>query len=324
MRTALTILLSAVVMVVGCQPQAEVDSWQGYIEAEPLYAASAVAGPLIQVPLQPGQRLQAGDLLFELDPVPYQAAVAEAQALLAQAQAQRDDLGLGARREELAVLEASQQQAAAGLALAKAQYQRQQQLLARKLTSREAFDQAKANLDGQRQQLAGAEAALASARLAGREDARLAAEAAVNAAAARLQQAQWQLSQSRQQAQEPATVAEVLFRPGEMVSAGQPVVVLHPHARRRIRFYLPQQQRPQWQLGDALTVSCDGCSPFAARVSQIADSVSYAPPVIYSEQQRSKLVFLVEATVTAEVAPQLPVGQPVSVTRAGASHDTAH
>ena len=203
MRTPLTAVLLSAIVISGCQPQVGTDRWQGYIEAEPLYAASAVAGPLLQVPLQPGQQLQPGDLLFVLDPAPYLAAVAEAQALLAQAAAQRDDLALGARSEELAVLEARQQQAVAALALAKAQFDRQQQLLARSLTSREAFDQAKANLDSQRQQLAGAEAALASARLAGRDDAQRAAAAAVDAATARLQQAQWLLSQSRQQAQEP-------------------------------------------------------------------------------------------------------------------------
>lgn len=323
MRTPLTAVLLSAIVISGCQPQVGTDRWQGYIEAEPLYAASAVAGPLLQVPLQPGQQLQPGDLLFVLDPAPYLAAVAEAQALLAQAAAQRDDLALGARSEELAVLEARQQQAVAALALAKAQFERQQQLLARSLTSREAFDQAKANLDSQRQQLAGAEAALASARLAGRDDAQRAAAAAVDAATARLQQAQWQLNQSRQQAQEPATVAEVLFRPGEMVNAGQPVAVLHPHDRRRIRFYLPQQLRPQWQPGDALRVSCDGCRPFSALVSHIADSVSYAPQVIYSEQQRSKLVFLVEARVDASIAPRLPVGQPVTVMRAGTSDEPA-
>lgn len=308
-------LVAMAALLAGCQPAATAPSWQGYIEAEPLYAASPLAGPLQQVMVEPGQQLQGGELLFALDPTPWQATVAAASAQLAQAQAQRADLASGARREELAVLSARKQQAAAALALAQSQYQRQQQLLAQQLTSREAFDQAQATLERERQALAEAEAALASARLAARTDAQQAAQAASDAAAAQLAHAQWQLAASRQYAHEAATVAEVLFRPGEVVASGQPVLLLHPHQRRRIRFYIAEGERPHWHGGDQLLIRCDGCQPFSATVSRIADNVSFSPPVIFSEQQRARLLYLVEAQPDPTIAPQLPAGQPVSVYR---------
>lgn len=308
-------LVAMAALLAGCQPATTAPSWQGYIEAEPLYAASPVAGPLQQVMVEPGQQLGGGELLFALDPTPWQAAVAAASAQLAQAQAQRADLASGARREELAVFSARKQQATAALALAQSQYQRQQQLLVQQLTSREAFDQAQATLERERQALAEAEASLASARLAARTDAQQAAQAASDAAAAQLAHAQWQLAASRQYAHEAATVAEVLFRPGEVVASGQPVLLLHPHQRRRIRFYIAESERPHWRGGDALLIHCDGCQPFNATVSRIADSVSFSPPVIFSEQQRARLLYLVEAQVDPAIAPQLPAGQPVSVYR---------
>ena len=57
---------------------------------------------------------------------------------------------------------------------------------------------------------------------------------------------------------------------------------------------------------------CDGCSgELTARVSFISATAEYTPPVIYSTEERAKLVFLVEAR--PEQVDQLRVGQPVSV-----------
>ena len=62
----------------------------------------------------------------------------------------------------------------------------------------------------------------------------------------------------------------------------------------------------------AVEVTCDGCAaPVRAKVSFIARSAEYTPPVIYSLEERNKLVFMIEARPDA--ADGLRVGQPVSV-----------
>jgi HlyD family secretion protein len=69
---------------------------------------------------------------------------------------------------------------------------------------------------------------------------------------------------------------------------------------------------PKVALGDAVAVTCDGCrEPTPAKVSFIARAAEYTPPVIYSLEERNKLVFMVEAR--AEKQDGLRVGQPVSV-----------
>jgi HlyD family secretion protein len=97
-----------------------------------------------------------------------------------------------------------------------------------------------------------------------------------------------------------------------MVPAGRPVVALLPPGNIKIRFFIPEGALPKIALGEAVTVRCDGCGDdIAARVTFISRSSEFTPPVIYSTEERSKLVFLVEARTDN---PQgLRVGQPVSV-----------
>ena len=60
----------------------------------------------------------------------------------------------------------------------------------------------------------------------------------------------------------------------------------------------------------------DGCpQPVPARISFIANQAEYTPPVIYSREQRSRLVFLVEAYPAVPDAARLHVGLPVDVRR---------
>jgi HlyD family secretion protein len=109
-------------------------------------------------------------------------------------------------------------------------------------------------------------------------------------------------------------VADTFFRPGEFVAAGQPVVALLPPANLKARFFVPEGELAGIALGSAVTLQCDGCgAPIAARISHIATRPEYTPPVIYSNEQRSKLVFMAEAKPAPADAARLRPGQPLTV-----------
>lgn len=124
--------------------------------------------------------------------------------------------------------------------------------------------------------------------------------------------------QARRSVYSPAdgTVHQIYFRPGESALPARPVVALLPPANLKVRFFAPETRLPALKIGDAVTVSCDGCAPgLKATISFISRNAEYTPPVIYSLEERSKLVFLVEAR---PVEPdKFRVGQPVSVTLQG-------
>ena len=57
----------------------------------------------------------------------------------------------------------------------------------------------------------------------------------------------------------------------------------------------------------------------SARVEFIATQPEFTPPVIYSNSQRSRLVFMVEARPDPKDGERLKPGQPIDVRRNAAS-----
>jgi HlyD family secretion protein len=99
------------------------------------------------------------------------------------------------------------------------------------------------------------------------------------------------------------------------VDAGAPVVSLLPPANILVRFFVPEPALPHIHAGQRVNISCDTCPPhLTATVSFVAPQPEYTPPVIFSEQTRDKLVYLIEAHPPANEALVLKPGQPVTVT----------
>jgi HlyD family secretion protein len=148
------------------------------------------------------------------------------------------------------------------------------------------------------------------------------AEAALRTAEARLNSAKVRLERRGIKSPASGVVQEVYFRVGEQVQPGRPIVSLLPPGNVRVRFFVPQAVLPRVDIGDRVSVSCDGCArDLVARVAFISAQAEFTPPVIYSQEERSRLVFRVEAM--PEHPEKLRVGQPVSVALknpAGVSH----
>jgi HlyD family secretion protein len=157
-------------------------------------------------------------------------------------------------------------------------------------------------------------AALQVAKLPGRNEEQSAQRAAVQAAREALKQSQWRTQQKQQTAPAAALVADVFYQVGEYVAAGQPVVSLLPPGNIKARFFVPGADLGTIHAGQSVLISCDGCgAPIAAQISRIATQPEFTPPVIYSNAQRSKLVFMVEAKPQASDAIRLKPGQPLDV-----------
>ena len=137
------------------------------------------------------------------------------------------------------------------------------------------------------------------------------------AAAAReaLAQADWKLRQKSVAATVSGTVTDTLFVRGEWVPSGAPVVSMLPPGNVKARFFVPETGLGRVKVGQGVKLACDGCrTPIDARITFIAPQAEFTPPVIYSKDNRAKLVFLVEARPAAADAARLHPGQPVDVT----------
>src|SRR5213083_1536317 len=130
----------------------------------------------------------------------------------------------------------------------------------------------------------------------------------------RVTQAEWNFNQKRQAAPQAGLVYDTLFRQGEWVAAGKPVVALLPPQNIKVRAFVPETQVGSLHYGATVRVTVDGVSaPFVGKVSYISPHAEYTPPVIYSRESRAKLVFMVEAVFDPATAAKLHPGQPVDV-----------
>jgi HlyD family secretion protein len=155
---------------------------------------------------------------------------------------------------------------------------------------------------------------LSTARLGGRSDEVSAAQAEVEAAKARVEQAAWTLSQKSQAAPAAGLVFDTLFTQGEWVPAGKAVAVLLPPQNLKVRFFVPEEKVGALSVGQEAQVRFDGDkTAVAVRISYVSAQAEYTPPILYSSDNRAKLVFLVEAKPAPEQSALLHPGQPVDV-----------
>lgn len=296
-------------------PEPEAANWLGYVEAETLYVGAPVAGRLAERPVERGASVAPGAPLFSLDPESTDADTARLAAQAEAAQASAADLADSRQRQpEIDMSRANEAAAAAALTKASHDFDRMSALHARGFASRAQLDAARAARDGASAQLAETRAAIRAGQIsAGRGEQIRAGQAQVAAAQAAVR---GQLQRRREIAPvSPAKgiVEQTFYNVGEWVPANAPVVSVLPDDRRKLRFYVPQDQVPALKVGMAVSFSCDGCgTDRQARISYISPRVEFSPPVIYSENARAKLVFLVEALLPPSDKP-LPPGLPVAV-----------
>jgi HlyD family secretion protein len=181
-------------------------------------------------------------------------------------------------------------QARASLALSESVFQRRKELRDSPsgVISAEELDQARAQRDADANHVAALEAALDKAK--------------------------WAFDQKQQFAPTNAVVHDTLYRQGEWVAAGSPVVVLLPPENLKVRFFVPQEKLPEIKIGQAVSIRCDGLARAVnATINYISTQAEYTPPVIYSRETRANLVFMIEAKISPADAPDVRPGQPADV-----------
>lgn len=290
--------------------------WQGYAEADFVKVGPTQAGLLTELDVARGDQVAAGTLLFRQDDTPDRAARDQAARQLHQAQEQLANLQAAAKPTEIEQAAANLAEARATLERAKADLDRGEFLSRTGTMAAQTLDQRRADFNSATARVAALEAALAQAQAPlGRQPEIDAQQAAVQAAQAALAITEWRLAQRRVTAPAAARVADVLARPGEVMAAGAPVVSLLPPANIFVRFFIPETDLAKVHRGDRVAIACDSCPPdLTGTVSFISPQAEYTPPVIYSEESRAKLVFMIEARPPPERASLLNPGQPVTVT----------
>ena len=304
----------AVALALGACGNSTPPALQGYVEGEYVRVAAPFAGTLVKLDAERGGNVAAGAPLFALEAENEDAARREARERLKRAEAQVEDLRKGKRSSEIEATRAQLAQAEVMAGHSAKEYERQLDLVSKGFVSRQRADEARAARDRDRGRVAEMQADLATMRSGARPDEIRAAEAEAGAAREALAQADWRLRQKSVVSTVSGTVTDTLFVRGEWVPAGAPVVAVLPPSNVKVRFFVPETRLGALKVGQKVALACDGCgAELAAAITYIAPQAEFTPPVIYSKDNRAKLVYLVEARTAAQDAARLHPGQPVDV-----------
>jgi HlyD family secretion protein len=138
------------------------------------------------------------------------------------------------------------------------------------------------------------------------------AVSSLRVAEARVATSETRLARRRSFAPVAGTIQQIYFREGEMVASQRPVISIMPPGNMKLRFFVPETALPKLAIGDEVRVTCDNCAAdLTAKIYFIATTAEYTPPVIYSLDERSKLVYLIQARPARPDV--LRVGQPISI-----------
>jgi HlyD family secretion protein len=298
----------------GCT-QKPTNTYQGYIEGKFVYVASPQSGRLDEVSVSRGDTVAAGHPLFALDDEPEASEMRAAEQALRSSESRLNDLETGKRpaevdvtRAELVQAVSERKQADEILASDEAQFKAGGIAQTELINAQGAAETSAAKVKE-------LEADLAVDALPAREQQVKAQMGQVAADRASLANAEWHLKQKQIASPRDGLVFDTLYRRGEWVAAGNPVVQILPPENLEIRFFVPETVVGGLRVGGSVRIGCDGCAnDVAAKISFVSPQSEYTPPVIYSNENRSKLVYMVIANSAAQTAATLHPGQPVEVT----------
>lgn len=287
--------------------------YSGYVEADYTYVAPLVSGRLTHVHVKEGDTIAAGAPLFDLDDTAAASAVAQTKAEADAAAAEQRNLQTGARDADLEVIRQNLQQAQLTLQQATTDASRIRALAVRGVATSADRDKADTALQQAAAEVRQLNAQLASAELPARPEQIAAAKAKAEAAEQALVQAQTALGYYHVVAPVEGRVDRQFLKVGEVSGPSAPVLSIVRTGDLKLRFFVPEAERPHYAIGARVTAECDGCDgEVAATVTYQASEPEFTPPLIYSRDERSRLVFMTEARLD-DSGFRPPVGQPMTV-----------
>jgi HlyD family secretion protein len=249
--------------------------YQGYIEGRYTYIAASFPGILQTLTVKRGMTVQKNQALFTLEQEPELSSYNAAQA-------------------ELSAAQAKVAEAQATLKLAQIAFARRQILLQQGHIEQETLDKAQQDFDLQQAELK-------------------AAEENVTALKAKLVQSQWSLQKKTLAAPKAGYILDTYFLPGELVPANKPILAILSPQDINVIFFVGETDLSKLQLGQQIGMTCDSCgNNLTAKVSYISPKAEFTPPIIYSDERRTKLVYRIEAELN-NTATALHPGQPVKI-----------
>jgi HlyD family secretion protein len=314
MTTRSWLLLAAVILVAGLaylgwglfRPRELPDGFaksNGRIEAVEIDIATKTAGRLVDVLVNEGDFVTAGQVVAQMDTVVLKAQLREAEAELRRAKIAVDTArsNVTQRESEKAAAESVVAQREAELDLAQLKFERGETLVKTGAMAREDFDTIRATLFNAKAAVSSAKANVAgsSAAIATAQSQVIDADASVASAQAKIERIQADIDDSTLRAPRDGRVQYRIAQPGEVLSAGGKVLNMIDLSDVYMSFFLPTAQAGRVRMGTEVRLVFDAAPQYVvpAQVSFVADVAQFTPKTVETAEERQKLMFRIKARI---------------------------
>ncbi len=285
----------------------------GTLERDRIELTAEAHEPIVAVEVTEGDRVTAGQVLVKLEAGAIAKQLASARASASAARNRLAELTRGPRLETILEARARLEGAEAALDSESREYQRLRELVSKRLISQSALDRQLAARDRAAATRKEAQAQLTlllkGTRIEELDQGRDALGQALGVVE------QLELSEARLTVRAPRNgIVEALpFELGERPPAGAPIAIMLADGETYARVYLPAALRRTVQAGNRAQIRIDGAEPLAGRVRYVASEAAFTPYYALTQEDRGRLSYLAEITLTDPSAAKLPAGIPVEV-----------
>jgi HlyD family secretion protein len=265
--------------VLGKQMPKGIVKTNGRIEATQVDVAAKYAGRLVDITVEEGSEVKAGQVVGRVSSPEYEAQLRAAQSNVERA------------KQSMAESQSLIDQRSATLTAAKADFERGQELIGRQTITQQTFDQRRRNYEGAQASVQGA--------IAQRDQ----ADASIKSAQAEVERIEAVLHDLILVSPRTGRVQYLLARNGEVVAAGGKVLTVLDLEDVYMTIFLPATTAGKLEIGGEARIILDPVPEYVipASVSFVAADAQFTPKTVETAEEREKLMFRVKLKLDADL-----------------------
>lgn len=263
-----------VLLLIACKKKE--NSFSGYVDADLIYLSSDFGGRLIDLPVQRGQLVKNNQFLFKLE---------QTNELYNVEMSQLNTQDLLTQRQQILIQ----------LNYNKINYRRILGMRKQNAASQNDLDAAQRDLNVSKQQLADIDVKIQNNQIDTADK-------------------KWVVTRKENFAPQFGLIFDTYYTQGEFVQAGYPILSLVTKDKIKAVFFIPEEKLSILRLNEQVKITTDQNAHFAiGHIFYISNIAEYTPPIIYSREERQRLVFRVEAKIDFPNLEKIHLGQPVTL-----------
>lgn len=295
------VIIATVVLIIGCNNNKEnkLIEVTGTIEATNVIVSSLVAGEVISIFKDEGDRVSIGDTLLIIDPTTYKIKLREAEALLLSAEAQYELVRNGARKEDIQQAQQLLKQSEVNLQTAQNDKIRFENLYETKSISRKQYEDALAKYELALAQYNSAKENFLKIQNISRPEELKQAKANVERLKANVDLIKKSLNDCFITAPISGIVVKKFLEAGETVTNLSSLIKISDLSQVELTVYVNEKDLPKIKLSQPVDVKVDAYpeKTYKGKIIFISPEAEFTPKNIQTKEERTKLVFAVKVKI---------------------------